>query len=94
LTRVKVTSATLIYFCDSRTVRSVTQKGITVTALARQAGVERKTARDWLNGKRNTQPAKEAALEGASKALGGTLLKRAAFFDLVLSMGARRAVEP
>lgn len=68
-----------------------------MTALARQAGVQRNTARDWLNGERNTQPGKETALEAAFKALGGTLLKQegeAAFLNMFLALGSRRAVKP
>lgn len=44
---------------------------ISVSALARQAGVARLTARKWLAGKANLQGAKLAAIESAWAHLGG-----------------------
>lgn len=67
---------------------------ISVAALAREAGVGARTAREWLNCERKTQPAKEAALEAAFAKLGGTLLKQegeAGLLDAVVALGARHA---
>lgn len=63
---------------------------VSVSELARRAGVGNRKAREWLQGRqRKTQQAKDAALEAAYASLGGTVVKQDGDPAFLEAMGLR-----